>query len=98
MAEATQFMFSFKELAEMLVRKQGIREGHWGVLVKLGIAGANIPSGPDKNLVPAAIVPLLEFGIQKFEEANNLTVDAAELSKSGKLKKAPKEKRKPAGI
>lgn len=77
MAEAQQiYAFTYKELAEALVKQQGIHEGLWGVYVKFGINATNI--GPTPNdIVPAAIVPILEIGIQRFKEENNLTVDAA---------------------
>jgi len=85
MAEAKQFVFSYKEVAEALVRKQGIHKGLWGVYVKFGIQGTNI--GPDKeNLLPAAVIPLLELGIQRFDEETSLTVDA------GKVNPVPAEK------
>lgn len=81
MAEASQFVFSFSELAEVLVKRQGIHEGHWGLFVKFGISAVNI-SGPDAKLLPAAIVPILEVGIQRFDEANSLTANAAEVNPS----------------
>jgi hypothetical protein len=79
MAESKQIIFSFKEVAELFVREQKeITEGHWGIFVRFGLHGSNI-ADPDKKMLPAAIVPILELGIQKFEEASNLTVDAAEV-------------------
>jgi len=60
------------------VKKQGIHEGIWGLYVEFGIQGANI--GTDqakKDLVPAAIVPILRLGIQRFPDENQMTVDAA---------------------
>jgi hypothetical protein len=81
MAEAKQYTFSFKELATLLVREQGIKEGHWGIAVRFGIQGANIGSSPAGNdLVPAAIVPVLEVGIQRFDSPNALTVDAEKVN------------------
>jgi len=77
MAEAQQICtFTYKELAEALVKQQGIHEGLWGVYVKFGINATNIGTTPN-DIVPAAIVPILEIGIQRFKEENNLTVDAA---------------------
>jgi len=77
MAEAQQiYHITFKELATALVKELDIREGLWGVYVKFGISALNI--GPTPNdMVPAAIVPVLEIGLQKFNEENNLTIDAA---------------------
>lgn len=73
-----QFEFTYKELAEMMVREVGVTEGHWGIFVGFGIQGANIGSGPN-DIVPAAIVPVTKIGLQRFDEPTNLTVDAAEV-------------------
>src|SRR5262252_9446056 len=79
MAETSQVIFSHKEVVEALIRQQGIHEGIWGLWIKFGIQGANIGLG-SPGLVPAAIVPVLEIGLQKFDEVNNLSVDAAEVN------------------
>ena len=79
MAESKQIIFSFKEVAELFVKEQkDIKEGHWGIFVRFGLQATNITDMEEKTL-PAAIVPLLELGIQKFEEPSGLTVDAAEV-------------------
>jgi hypothetical protein len=82
MAEPSQIVFSFKELAEILVREQGIHDGFWGLFVRFGITAGNInmASATDPSvtaLVPTALVPIVELGIQKFEELNDLSIDAA---------------------
>jgi hypothetical protein len=79
MAHATQVIFSFKELAEVLVKQQDIHEGLWGIYLKFGIAAGNAP-GPNGDLLPTAVVPVMEIGIQKFDEANSLTVDASAIN------------------
>jgi hypothetical protein len=83
MAEAKQFTFTFPEIAELLVKHAGVKEGDWGIFVKFGLAGSNIGDN-ENNLKPAAILPILELGIQRFEKPNNLTVDAAAVSKKQK--------------
>jgi hypothetical protein len=81
MPEARQFTFTYQEIAEALVKQQGIHEGLWGVYVEFGIAAANVGTSPESNdVVPAAIVPIQRMGIQRFDEANNLTVHAAEVN------------------
>jgi len=79
MGESTQIIFKFSEIAEELVRKQGIHQGHWGICVKFAIAATNSP-GPTGELLPTAIVPIFEMGIQKFDEPNSLTVDASKVN------------------
>jgi hypothetical protein len=86
MAEAKQYIFSYREVAELMVQQLGITDGLWGLYVKFGIAAANVGPG-NEDMRPTAMVAVLELGLQKFDEPSNLTVDAAELSK-GRLPKA----------
>ncbi len=72
--------FTHKEIAEALVKYAGLKEGRWGIYIEFGITGANI--GTKEDLTPAAIVPVVKIGLQRFPNENNLTVDAASLSKS----------------
>jgi len=80
MAQVNQILFTYKEIAEALVKQEGIHEGFWGAYVEFGIAAANINLAPDTDVTPAAIVRVQRMGLQRFEEANNLTVDAAEVN------------------
>jgi len=82
MAEATQLVFSHKEVATALVRAHGLHEGIWGLYLKFGIAGANVGMTPE-SVNPAAIVPVIEIGLQKFEEENNIAVNAAKVNPEG---------------
>ncbi len=79
MAEPTQIVFTHKEIAEVLLKHHGIHEGIWGVYIKFGIKGANIGAS-DSDLMPSAIVPVLEIGLQKVDKENNLSVDAARVN------------------
>jgi hypothetical protein len=79
MAEATQIIFKHKEVVEALLKKHGIHEGIWGLYVKFGIQGMNVGL-TEADIVPAAIVPILELGLQKFDKENNLAVDAAKVN------------------
>jgi len=83
MAETKQIMFTYKELAEMMVRRAGLEEGLWGIVVRFGISAANVGQSPE-DILPAAIVPVLEIGLQRADEPSRLTVDAAELTKSSR--------------
>jgi hypothetical protein len=74
--------YSYKELAEILVKHQGIREGHWSIY----ISGAN--AGPtEADIVPAAIVPVSKCGLQRIEKPNALSVDASKVNPAGKKPK-----------
>ena len=93
MAKAKQYVFSYPEVAEALVKKLDLHEGLWGIYVRFGIKGANI-SSPGDELVPAAVIPILSLGLQRFEEENSLTVDASKVNPpSGKSRKKGSAKR-----
>lgn len=76
MAEANQYVFSHKQLAEILVREQGIHEGLWIIQYTFGIGGANVGPTP-QDIAPAAIVPIVSVSLARAQEASALTVDAA---------------------
>ena len=78
MPEARQIVFSYQEIAQALIKQQGIHEGLWGIYAEFGIAAANVNNASGAGLVPAAIVPLARMGIQRYEEeVPGLSVDAA---------------------
>ena len=83
MSEVKTYVFDYKEVAEALVKKQNIHEGLWGIYMEFGIGAGNIPAGPSEQvLLPAAIVPVVKIGIQRFDKPSSLTVDAAEVNPS----------------
>lgn len=88
MAEVTNYLFDYKEVAEALIKKQGIHEGLWHVAIEFGFAAQNIrtPNG----FAPAAIVPVQKIGLVRTPDASNLTVDAAEVNPPSATKAAKK--------
>lgn len=84
MAEVKSFTFDYKEIAAALIKYQDLHEGIWGILLEFGISGANINAGKDNSLVPAAIIPVINIGLQQFPELNSLSVDAAEVNPAKK--------------
>jgi hypothetical protein len=79
MPEATQITFKHKELVELLIKNQGLHEGLWGLFVRFGLGASNIGASDDQ-LQPAAIIPVLEIGLQKFEKETNISLDAAKVN------------------
>jgi hypothetical protein len=77
MPETKQVTFSHREVAEALIRYHDIHEGLWGLYVEFGLAGANIATAQGGDLNPAAIIPILKLGLQRYDSPNNLTADAA---------------------
>jgi hypothetical protein len=86
MPETKTIAFSHKEIAEALVQYHDLHEGLWGLYIEFGLAAANVGPEPGGELLPTAIIPVKKIGLQRFEEANNLTVDAAEVNPSPKPK------------
>jgi hypothetical protein len=79
MTEVTQYTFSYKEIAEVLIEHQDIHEGIWGIIVEFGIHAANI--GPsDDSLLPTALIPILKIGLQKSPKETSLAVDASKIN------------------
>lgn len=77
--QSTTVVTSYKQVAEALVKYHGIHEGIWGIFARFGLGASNV--GPNENeLSPAAIVPLVELGLQKFAKETNLSVDAAKVN------------------
>jgi hypothetical protein len=80
MPDAPQiYPFTHQELAEILIKHKNIHEGLWGIYVEFGIGATNIVQSPN-DMLPAAIVPIVKLGLQRFPEPNNLTVDAAKVN------------------
>ena len=70
-----EIKFSYKEVAEALIKKRDLHEGIWSVALFLGIQGSNIGPTPE-DVVPAAIVPVVNIGLRKVDKINSLSVDA----------------------
>ncbi|HEY6119277.1 MAG TPA: hypothetical protein VIV66_04915 [Pyrinomonadaceae bacterium] len=85
---------SYKELAEIIVRERGIHEGFWGAYVRFGLNAGNVnfalPDGSTTSVVPTAMIPILELGIQRFPEEHELTVDASKVNPKPRGKRGGK--------
>jgi hypothetical protein len=72
----TRISFSFEEVAEALVKRQGLHHGFWGLYFEFGIGAVN--AGLTTNeLKPTAMVPIMAVGLQTFDAKTNLSVDAS---------------------
>jgi hypothetical protein len=78
MPEVNQYSFSYKEVAEALVKKAGLHEGKWQVTMTFGLAAANMGPSPDQ-LVPGAAVAVTSIGLQRAvpESPEALVADAS---------------------
>ena len=89
MPETTQYVFNHREVVTALLKEQGIHEGIWGLYVRFGLKATNFGSSPD-DVMPVAIIPLLELGIQKRDKLDSISVDAAKVNPAPASQKAGK--------
>jgi hypothetical protein len=95
MAEATNFLFDYKEVAEALIKQQNIHEGLWHIAIEFGFAAQNIRTS--EGFAPAAVIPVQKIGLLRADTASNMTADAAEVNPvSGKARKGGKRATKQA--
>ncbi|HEV1285562.1 MAG TPA: hypothetical protein VNU44_09630 [Bryobacteraceae bacterium] len=81
MAEATQIMFSHKELVEMMIKKQELHEGIWALSVRFGMQATSFGTSQDgSDVLPTALIPVVEIGINRAEKENNISVDASRVN------------------
>lgn len=90
MAEAIQYKFSHREIAEILIKQQGLHEGIWGLYVRFGLGASNVGESP-AQIQPAAIIPVLEIGLQKFDQETGISVDAAKVNPKPQVQTALKQ-------
>ena len=81
--EATQFEYKLKDVASLMVRDQGITEGHWMLMVRFAHGAVTI--GADDGAAPAAINRVVSIGIALVDQPNPLSVDASEVSKAPQI-------------
>ncbi|MCP4646824.1 MAG: hypothetical protein GY852_03695 [bacterium] len=96
MGEANEINFSFQEVVVALIRQENLHEGLWGLRVEFGLGASNIAQAPGEDFKPAAIIPIVNVGLQRAEKPTNLTADASVVNpppkKKAAKKTAPKKK------
>jgi hypothetical protein len=76
---AQTIVTSHKQVVEALVKLHNLHDGIWGLFIRFGIGAANAGEN-EQQLLPAAIVPVVEIGLQKFDRETNISVDAAKVN------------------
>src|SRR5215831_1613614 len=81
MPEASQYVFTHKELVEMMVKRADLHEGKWMMMVTFGFSVANGGPSPDQ-MIPIAVAGVQSIAIQKAtaDAPPSLVVDAAEVN------------------
>lgn len=93
MEEEERYVFSYQDVVECLIKKQGIHEGLWGISIGFGFGAVNANTETDsQRYSPSAFVLVNEIGIRRFETPSNLTVDASLVNPKPKKPKRTKQK------
>ncbi|MGP8050279.1 MAG: hypothetical protein ACLPYB_06655 [Desulfobaccales bacterium] len=79
MGEPELISFTYKELAAVLIKHQGIHEGIWSLTIQFAFNAGMTKAGPaGEDFVIAANVAMMKFGLQKIDQPTPISVDAAE--------------------
>ena len=78
MPEINQYSFKYAEVTEALIKKAGIHEGKWQIVLTFGLGAANMGPTP-QDVVPGAAVAVTAIGLMRAqpESPEVLIVDAA---------------------
>jgi len=90
MPEIKQYTFNYQEVLEALIKKAGLHEGRWQLIMSFGLAGANMGPTP-AELVPGAAVAVTSIGLQRatHDSPEVLTADAAIVNPASSAKRQP---------
>lgn len=81
MADTQQILFLHKDIAEMLIKRQGLHEGCWGICLEFGISVGSVEFPPQSgNANPGATLTVSKIGIQRSDVPNPLAVNAADVN------------------
>jgi hypothetical protein len=81
MADTQQIFLSHKDVAEMLIKRQGLHEGCWGICLEFGISVGLVEFPPQSgNANPGATVTISKIGLQRFDASSPIAVNAAEVN------------------
>jgi len=76
MGEITSLTFTFQEIARLLIREQGITEGHWLIGINFSHTGINM-SLDNRPTLPSIITQMTGLVLTRVPEPTPLSVDAA---------------------
>lgn len=75
--------FRLRDVAEALITLADIHEGLWQLQVVFGNSAANL--NLNGHLVPTAITSVVGLQVSRVEQADELTVDAAQVNPAKRL-------------
>lgn len=78
MSNISQYQFELLEVAKLLAKKQGIKEGLWTVGFQFSLSAVN--AGPDQSkILPSMLVSVEKVLLTRANEPSPLTIDGADL-------------------
>jgi len=84
MAEISQISYTKKDLLILLLKNQGVHEGHWVLGVKFRFTAMNIGQLPDgSDASPASVAAIETIHIERVPEPLPFSVNAAEVNPKG---------------
>lgn len=86
MADIKQCLYSLKDAAAVIIKDQGITEGHFELFIEFNVGVGNFGLSLE-SVNPSAVIGVQRIGISEVPNPTANSVDAAEIN--------PKEKRKP---
>jgi hypothetical protein len=78
MPQPNQYVFTNKELLEVLIKAAGVHEGRWVLMTNFGFTAANMGPSPEQ-FAPGAVVVINQMGIQRAQSdtPEQMGLDAA---------------------
>lgn len=80
MPEMRELDYSYGELVQLMLEKQGITDGHWSINIRFTMSAGNLggPHPRGTQVAPGVVVTVDQIGIVKVDQPlPGLTVDAS---------------------
>jgi len=80
-----QVIITYQRLAALIVKDEGLHEGHWQVALTVGASSGFLAQLPGGKVLPAIWTPIMGVSLLRQAEPNALTVDAAEVNPASRI-------------
>lgn len=81
MAEVTRIEFSNRDLVVLMLKDQGIHEGHWVFQAKFSFAAMNMSTTPEgTDVMPTGAIGVAGLALEQVQQPLPFSVDAAEVN------------------
>ena len=83
-AQISQVEIPIKEIARMVMREQGITEGHWEIGLQCDFHGVNVAADQGEAF-PALILKFTKFSLIRVQQPTAASIDASAQDASEQL-------------